>query len=66
MNDFMGWYTMSDKEAKRSAVVYRRRQWVKDCAYCAEHKPSDFFPAHDASNNCESGKRDHCTCDTCF
>lgn len=25
-----------------------------------------FAPSHKASRNCESGKRPHCTCDTCF
>lgn len=28
---------------------------------------SDIFaPRHQASSRCESGKRNHCTCDTCF
>ena len=25
-----------------------------------------FAPRHQASRRCESGKRAHCTCDTCF
>jgi len=25
-----------------------------------------FGPRHEASRRCESGKRPHCTCDTCF
>jgi len=25
-----------------------------------------FGPRHKASKRCESGKRPHCTCDTCF
>lgn len=29
-----------------------------------EHLP--FMPSHKASSRCESGKRSHCTCDTCF
>lgn len=29
--------------------------------------PQDVFaPNHTASSRCESGKRSHCTCDTCF
>jgi hypothetical protein len=29
--------------------------------------PSDVFaPRHKASSRCQSGKRAHCTCDTCF
>jgi len=35
--------------------------------YAAESKPYDVFaPNHKASEGCESGKRAHCTCDTCF
>jgi len=29
-----------------------------------DHLP--FMPHHKASDRCESGKRPHCTCDTCF
>ena len=25
-----------------------------------------FHPSHDASHRCESGKHNHCSCDTCF
>jgi len=27
---------------------------------------SGMGPSHNASRRCESGRRDHCTCDTCF
>ena len=39
-----------------------------ECEYCDEERSqgSDFHPPHDASPNCESGKRAHCSCDTCF
>jgi len=47
-----------------------------DCAMCNEVfypklkegvKMMDIFaPRHKASENCKSGKHDHCTCDTCF
>lgn len=39
-----------------------------ECKYCDDERVdgNDFHPAHDASNNCESGKRQHCSCDTCF
>ena len=37
-----------------------------DCSYCAKFKPGAMMPPHDASPNCESGRRNHCTCDTCF
>lgn len=43
-------------------------RWIRknDCAYCAEHGDESMMPPHDASANCESGKRPHCTCDICF
>lgn len=39
-----------------------------ECAYCDRERKdgNDFHPPHDASPRCESGKRAHCSCDTCF
>jgi hypothetical protein len=37
-----------------------------ECGYCDKQKEGGFFPPHDASVNCESGRHNHCTCDTCF
>jgi hypothetical protein len=42
-----------------------RRHKVAGCPSCDREK-GDFHPSHDASESCESGKRNHCTCDTCF
>lgn len=39
----------------------RRRIQITGCALC--HSGG---PPHDASPNCESGKRAHCSCDVCF
>jgi hypothetical protein len=44
---------------------------VRGCLACREFydapNPLDVFaPRHTASQRCESGKRPHCTCDTCF
>lgn len=38
------------------------------CKTCDEMRKekSDFHPPHDASPRCESGKHNHCSCDTCF
>jgi len=36
------------------------------CSYCDEHRGDGMMPPHAASANCESGKRNHCTCDVCF
>lgn len=44
-----------------------RRSRVAGCSTCdrdPEHKK--MMPPHDASARCESGKRSHCSCDTCF
>jgi hypothetical protein len=39
-----------------------------ECSFCDEmrEKDCDFFPNHTAMYFCESGRRDHCTCDRCF
>jgi hypothetical protein len=36
------------------------------CAYCDAHRNDLMMPYHTPSPRCESGKRPHCTCDTCF
>lgn len=36
-----------------------------ECSYCDGVK-GDFHPPHDASDRCESGKHNHCSCDECF
>lgn len=38
---------------------------AEGCAYCAAHWLG-IMPSHTASLRCQSGKRPHCTCDTCF
>ena len=45
-----------------------RRLCIQGCAYCEREllDGNRHFPPHDASPRCESGKRDHCSCDTCF
>lgn len=39
-----------------------------ECTYCDSLRAQGetFHPSHNASPRCESGKRNHCTCDTCF
>jgi hypothetical protein len=50
--------------------VYINRRVSRDpgCAYCKEllAEGTDFAPPHEASQRCQSGKRNHCSCDTCF
>jgi len=43
-----------------------RRRAVDGCDFCKDCQHEGMMPYHDASPNCESGKRIHCTCDTCF
>lgn len=64
-----------DRPETREEMISR---WEKEgrldpiCPGCREFYespkfPTDVFaPNHKASNGCESGKRPHCTCDTCF
>ena len=45
---------------------------VMDCAECraffytADDPRTVFAPRHQASVRCASGKRPHCSCDSCF
>lgn len=45
-----------------------RTSFVLDgsCRTCSELAKGKMCPPHDASPRCESGKRNHCSCDTCF
>lgn len=39
----------------------------KVCGVDGCNYPKDgMMPNHEASERCKSGKRDHCTCDTCY
>lgn len=42
--------------------------YIDECTYCDDERTnrSTFFPNHFASTRCQSGQRNHCTCDTCF
>ena len=39
---------------------------VRGCRVCDETPKGDMMPAHFASSACESGFRNHCSCDICF
>lgn len=55
-------------DSLRGATPKRRQLPEGECAYCDRERTAgnNFFPSHDASDRCESGKHPHCTCDTCF
>ena len=54
--------------AARPYFINGDRRYVAGCSFCErEHaRGNRFFPSHVASTRCESGRHDHCTCDTCF
>ena len=39
-----------------------------ECEYCDDQRLLDigFHPPHNASPRCESGGKNHCSCDICF
>ena len=53
--------------ALRAQVRSERRHKLPtgECPFC-DGETTDFHPSHDASPRCESGKRNHCSCDSCF
>lgn len=44
--------------------TYRRKKG--ECAYCDRYRDDKMMPSHTPSDQCESGKYPHCTCDFCF
>lgn len=46
----------------------RLKGYLPGCLACEERydDPEHRGPKHYASSGCESGKKPHCTCDTCF
>lgn len=57
---------MTDDEKRETLGIRRTR--IQGCTSCDSygHGKYSMGPPHDASNSCQSGKRSHCTCDTCF
>ena len=49
-------------------IVMGRRAPVGDCSLCdrARETGDDMMPSHTAKASCQSGHRNHCTCDTCY
>lgn len=45
---------------------FARVRTVEGCSYCEQFGGSLMMPPHEASKSCQSGGRNHCTCDTCF
>lgn len=59
-----------DKDTKTLTIEGRSftGKFIVDCEACMNElaRGSLFFPSHNASPRCESGGRNHCTCDVCF
>ena len=45
-----------------------RRLYVIGCPTCEAEKEAGntFFPPHRSSGRCQSGRRPHCSCSSCF
>ncbi len=60
-------FTPTDEQ---SSIVERRRHKLPpgECMTCDHERElkNDFHPSHDATKQCQSGKHNHCSCDTCF
>lgn len=58
---------LDKRNALKRAQGQPRRRTIESCQSCIDYAArTDHFPWHDASSGCESGKREHCTCDICF
>ena len=57
-----------DRLPTRRHKTRRHKIGPGECRTCDNNRDdrNEFHPAHDASTFCESGKRAHCSCDTCF
>jgi len=55
----------SPEKIRAQLAKVNRIHKAKGCSYCEAEK-TDFHPSHDASPNCQSGGRNHCSCDVCF
>lgn len=55
-------------EAKRDPNLRRHKAPPGTCKFCDEMSKYHIVhhPSHDPSKRCESGRRTHCTCDTCW
>jgi len=48
--------------------IFIKQMPLGECKYCDIMRLDqiEFHPSHTAKWYCESGKYNHCTCDTCF
>lgn len=58
-----------DAQSEEAVLANRRflRWRSRHCSTChAVLMENGHGPSHEPSSRCQSGKRAHCTCDTCF
>ena len=58
-------YLEIQEEMIKENMLHGKIKYDIECNYCVSHY-KQHAPYHFASDRCESGKRDHCTCDICF
>lgn len=56
---------LTKEQVIEDIIKNKKEQYCLNCEYCLNTYNS-FVPKHFASSQCESGKRNHCTCDICF
>jgi hypothetical protein len=62
------WRTPADEAADARRAAEARMAPEGECNACDAHRANGDrdFPRHQASDRCESGHHNHCTCDTCW
>lgn len=60
------WPCTHEKERIKAQKTNRDPNFDVECAYCRDNYQSPLSPSHKAMASCQSGGRNHCTCDCCF
>lgn len=63
-----GWFVALARAKAEGRFTRRQKAPEGLCTTCDNERrvKSDFHPPHDASPECSSGGRPHCSCDVCF
>lgn len=61
-------FFMSNSQNNSSEFKFMQFAPLGECNYCDREREqgNEFFPPHTARPSCQSGRHNHCTCDTCF
>lgn len=69
MDTFIPMTVEEVREAKQApGITTELAEEMGNCRYCVNElrNGNRHFPAHNASLCCESGGKNHCTCDICY